>query len=40
MSKHTTKLEKESRGTPKPLIAKAGWTRKRRRLENGGQPDA
>ena len=40
MAKHKNKSEEDKRGVPQPLIAKAGWTKKRRRLENGGHPDA
>ena len=39
MAKRKNTTEEEKRGTPQPLIAKAGWTKKRRRLENGGHPD-
>ena len=40
MARRKNTTEEEKRGTPQPLIAKAGWTKKRRRLENGGHPDA
>lgn len=37
MAKRTDKKKVKDRGVPAPLVPKAGVTKKRRRLEDGGK---